>query len=125
MSYRLFWEIQDLVLCLELGTQITIEEFVEIDEQINAHLDRRENRRQIILKIDALETSRIPQNLSMMKSSQTYVDRPDLKSLIVIGGNKYVRLIMMLTFNLSRPTLHFAMSHEHAKRFLGNIPIEN
>ena len=125
MSYRIFWEIPETVLCLALGEDVSTEEFVEINDQINSFMDARTATRSVILKIDALNTERIPQSLSTMKNSQSYANRKDLKSILVIGPNKYVRLVMMLTFNLSRPTLHFAMNHEHANRFVESVITEH
>lgn len=121
MGYQLAWEIPNSVLCLTLGAEVSMGEFVEINEEINQCLDDRENTDRIVLKIDAIETKFVPKELSRMKNSQTYANRLDVKSLLFVGEDKYVRLIMLLTFNLSRAILHFANDHDHAQRFMRNV----
>lgn len=121
MAYQLSWQIPDVVLCIKLGTHVTVDDFVRLNEEVNAYLDMRHADDQTTLIMDTTETQSIPRELSFMRGSQTYADRRDVKRLLTVGSNKQVRLILLLTFNLSRAPLQFVDSYDHVDRFLNNI----
>jgi hypothetical protein len=123
MPYQITWEVPETVLYLKLLDQVSMEEFIEINEQINAYLDERNTTDRTVLKIDIVEAQSVPQQLSRMKMSQTYAERHDLKWLLVVGDNKSIRLIMLLTFNLSRAILQFVDNDAQSERFLQNIRV--
>lgn len=121
MPYEINWDIPDVVLCVKLLGQVSIEEFLEINEQVNAHLDACNTSERNLLVIDTIEAQRIPRELSSMKNSQTYANRVDLKWIMIVGDNKTIRLIMLLTFNLSKAILQFADNYVHVERFIQNM----
>ena len=120
MSYQLSWQVPDSVLCIKLGAHVSADDFVQINEDVNACLDMRHNHDPVTLILDTTETESIPRELSFMRGSQTYADRRDVKRLLTMGSNKQVRLILLLTFNLSRAPLQFVDNYEHADRFINS-----
>ncbi|MBX3064701.1 MAG: hypothetical protein KF726_17090 [Anaerolineae bacterium] len=79
--------------------------------------DTRAIGHQIALVVDITELKQVPTAYSQLKATQTYLSRPELRAVLVAGNNKLLRLMMMLIFNLSKPTLRFFDSVAQALEF--------
>jgi hypothetical protein len=118
MTYRVFWHIPQQVIFLELEGNLTLKEFQQLNRDVVEHLGTENADRQITLVVDITRPSTAPQAFAQLKASQTYTQRRDLKSILVVGRNKFMRLMMLLTFNLCRPTLRFFDTNDEAALFL-------
>ncbi len=107
MAYRVFWVIPQQVLCLELEGDLSLHDFNQINQAVIEQLGDETIERQLTLLIDITRPGRVPQAFDQLRASQTYVQRYDLKSVLVAGTNKFMRLMILLTFNLCRPSLRF------------------
>jgi hypothetical protein len=107
MAYRIFWQVPGQILYLELEGHLSLDDFNQINEAIIDHLGAEQNDRRIALLIDITRPGNVPQAVNQLRASQTYVGRRDLRFILVAGRNKLLRLMMLLTFNLYRPSLCF------------------
>ncbi len=123
MPYQLTWQTPDTILHLELTGHVSMEEFIQIDDRVNAYLDKRQTSNQVVLIIDAVGAQRVPQEIAQMKASQTYANRRDVKHLLIVTNKKQIRLIMLLTFNPCQAFLRFADNYEHGNRMLEGMHI--
>lgn len=114
--YDVYWDVPGYVLCLKLIDAVTLEEFIEIDSLISKHLSNTHTRTAIVIDITAAR--HVPFPSDQLRASQSYTQHPMLKWLVVVGGNKLLRLMMLLTFNLSRASLQFMDNREKLESFL-------
>ncbi len=117
MAYRVFWHVSQQILGLELEGNLDMLDFAQINQAVIDHLDSCPPDKHVTLLVDITRPGRPPQRVAQLKESQTYVRRPDLKSILIAGNNKFMRLIMLLTFNLCRPNLRFFDTVEQALMF--------
>ena len=121
MAYRVFWRVPHHTLCLELEGDLTLDDFNLINRAIIDHLGGETTDRRIALVVDITRPGSIPQAFAQLKASQTYVLRHDLKFILVAGSNKFMRLMMLLTFNLCRPSLRFFDNVDQALTFVQRV----
>ena len=115
MAYRVFWHVPQQILCLELEGDLTLDDFNQINRAVNDHLGRDDGaERRIALVIDITRPGKTPQAFAQLQASQTYAERRDLKFIFVAGRNKFMRLMVMLTFNLCRQGLRFFENMDQA-----------
>jgi hypothetical protein len=114
--YQVYWDVPGYVLCLKLIDAVTLEEFIEIDSLITSYLSNTHTRTAIV--IDITDAKHVPFPSDQIRASQAYTQHPMLKWLLVVGGNKLMRLMMLLTFNLSRASLQFIDNAEKLDSFL-------
>src|SRR5690349_17316176 len=117
MTYRIFWQIPQEVLCLELIGESTMKDFDQINLAILQQLGADSAEQRVVLLIDITQSSRVPSAFAQLKTSQTYTLRDDLRMIAVAGNNKFMRLMMMLTFNLCKPGLRFFDNTDSALEF--------
>jgi hypothetical protein len=106
-GYRLFWEIPDQVLCLQLDGDLSFNDFRQINQNILEQLGKEDSHRTVALLVDIRRPVRVPTGFAEIRASQTYVMRQDLKFILVVCNDKFMRLMMLLLFNLSKPSLRF------------------
>jgi hypothetical protein len=123
MPYQISWETPEAVLCLRLLEQVTLQEFVEIDRTITSHLNDSSVDASIALMVDVTETKSVPQSFSELKNSQTYATAANVRLhwILVIGNNRLMRLMMLLTFNLCRPSLRFFDTLVDGTKFISTM----
>lgn len=110
MPYRVYWEAPNAMLYLKLSGDVSLQEFIEIDREITRYLASDKLEEKLTLLVDVNDAKSVPQSFNQLKASQTYASVYNSKLsyiLVVSGGNKLMRLMMMLTFNLCRPSLQF------------------
>lgn len=117
MSYEVSWDTPGKVLRLKMFDAMPLEAFIEIDRQINEHL--QEYNQRIILIVDASGAKIAPYGIEKIKISQTYLHNQLIEQLVVISNNKLNRLAMLLLFNLCRPRLQFCDSFDQVQRYIG------
>lgn len=117
MAYQVFWKIPEQLLCLQLEGDLSLDNFNEINNCITDLLGEENANRRLTLLIDITRPGRVPQAFARLKASQTYVARSDLKFILVVGTNKFLRLMMLLTFNLCKPGLMFFDKMDDALNF--------
>ena len=117
MAYRIFWRVPQQTLWMELEGDLTLNDFKQINCAVVEHLGADEGNRQVALVVDITRTGKIPQAFAELRMSQTYGQRRDLKFIIVAGTNKFMRLMILLTFNLCRPSLRFFDTMDQALAF--------
>jgi hypothetical protein len=105
--YQVVWQIPQQVLRLNLEGELSLEDFEQINRIIIEHMGRVIRSQAISLLIDVAQPCRPPKNFAQLKASQTYVTRHDLNYILVSSNDKFMRLVIMLTFNLCRPSLKF------------------
>lgn len=82
-----------------------MQEFVEINNQINTYMDQRNHDGSVALMIDIVSTEYVPQELSRMKASQTYPNRSDIKWL---SDENNLNAILMQSINQIESFKHIA-----------------
>ncbi|MGQ9909253.1 MAG: hypothetical protein ACUVS2_10510 [Candidatus Flexifilum sp.] len=120
-SYGIGWDRPGKLLRLQMTGDLSVEAFVDIDRQITTHL--RAQDEQLILLVDASAASISPYSIEQIRTTQTYLQSPQIERLVVISNNKLNRLTMLLLFNLCRPPLQFYESFEQAQRFLSGYAV--
>ncbi len=118
MAFQVFWHIPHQVLCLELEGHLSLQDFSQINEAILNVLNSEAQHSRITLLVNAINLSSVPQAFQQLRASQAYVERPDLKHIVVATTNKMIRLMMLLTFNLSRPSLRMVDDLDQAQMVL-------
>ncbi len=118
--YRVFWQIPQRVLCLELAGELSLADFDQINKEVIAHLgiESFTPGERMALLVDITRPCRPPGNFTQLKISQTYAARRDLNFILVAGNDKFMRLMTLLTFNLSRPMLKFFDNTQQALDFV-------
>lgn len=107
MAYRVFWQVPQQILCVELEGHLSLNEFTQINDAVISHLDQGAATRPFALLVDITRPCTTPRAFEQLRASQTYILRHDMKSIMVVGTDKFMRLMMLLTFNLCRPSLGF------------------
>ena len=110
------WNTPGQVLHLKMSNNLSVEEFIEIDKEINEHLQACDER--IALIVDASDAQFSPYSIEKVKPTQKYLNSYQISQLIVVGDKKLNRLAMLLLFNLCRPRLQFCDNFDQAKRYL-------
>lgn len=118
MAYRVFWQIPHQIICVELEGNLTLNDFQQINQDILEHLGSENRERPVTLVIDVTRPSTTPQAFAQLNASQTYTLRRDLKFILVVGSNKLMRLMMLLTFNLCKPSLRFFDTIDEVSLFI-------
>jgi hypothetical protein len=116
MAHQVFWHVPQQILGLELEGDLSLDHFDRINEDITNHLNGCGGDQHILL-VDITRPATVPRLFARLKASQTYTVRNDVRFILVAGNNKLMRLMMMLTFNLCRPTLIFFDTVELALDF--------
>ena len=114
--YQVYWDLPGYVLSLKLIDIVTLEEFIEINHLITSYLSTTITRMVIVIDITAAKHMPFPSE--EIKASQVYMQHPMLRSLLVLGKNKLLRLTLLLTFSLGRASLQFFDSNEQLDRYL-------
>jgi hypothetical protein len=107
MPYRVFWQVPQRILCVELEGSLSSDDFMYINQAVNNHLGDDTPDRPVVLLVDATRPNNLPRTFTQLKDSQTYALRRDLKLILVVSDNKFMRLMSLLIFNLCRPSLMF------------------
>ena len=118
MAHRVFWRVPQQILCMELEGIISLDDFIQINQTIVDHLGDEIPDRDVALLVDITQPGHPPRSYPQLKASQTYVMRRDLKFILVVGNDKFMRLMTLLTFNLCRPSLMFFDDMDQALRFV-------
>lgn len=124
MPYQIHWELPHTVLHLKLTDDVTLQEFVEVDRIITEALGAEGVDETVMLIVDVNDARSVPQSFSQLKASQTYASRYNSRLrhiLVVCGGNKLMRLMMLLTFNLCRPSLQFFDTTAQVETFIRQV----
>lgn len=123
MPYQLSWYIPDKVLRLSLSKGIGLVEFKDLNHALLESLTGKSN---LILMIDLRGIEPLLLPWDYLRATQTYVNHPNLDTVMVIGHSKsrLVRLMMMVLFNLSKATLLFFETPENADTFLKGRQLE-
>jgi hypothetical protein len=103
--YQVYWYIPDYVLCVKITDSISSDELTGLGAVVTMHLLDIETR--VALLIDITEATQMPFPTDVLKRSQTYIQNPMLKWLLVVGQNKLMRLMLLMMFSLARPSLQF------------------
>ena len=114
--YQVYWDVPGYVLSLKLIDALTLKEFIEIDHLITSYLSTTITRTVIVIDITAAKHMPFPSE--QMKASQVYMHHSMLRSLLILGENKLLRLTLLLTFNLARASLQFFDNNEQLDRYL-------
>lgn len=116
MGYETAWNTPGKVLHLKISGSLSFQEFVEIDKQINEHLQAYNDR--IALIVDGAAATFSPYSIERIKPTQKYLNSYQISQLIVVGSSKVNRLAMLLLFNLCRPKLQFCDTIDQAQRYI-------
>jgi hypothetical protein len=108
------------LLSLTLQGNLSEQDFSQMNELVTRSLDAI-NESRVALVVNALGAKTVPRNFKQLQASQTFSQRKDLKWLLVVTDNKLIRLMMLLTYNLSRPSLRFFSTEREAMDFLFNM----
>lgn len=106
------------ILYVGLNEQVSYEDFTAINDAVLEWLNKLDGKRNAVLVFNTVDTLTIPHFIEQLRMSQKYVQRRDLAWILVIGENKLIRLMMMLTFNLASAHLQFFLNPEQAHAFI-------
>jgi hypothetical protein len=121
MGYRVFWHVPQQVIYMEIAGDLNLNDFHQINRAVTDLLDDVRSSQNVALLVDITQPGTTPQLFAQLKESQTYLLRRDLKFIVVAGSNKLMRLMMLLTFNLRKPSLRFFDSIDQALKFLHEV----
>src|SRR5947209_1468538 len=99
MAFKVSWQVPQQVLFVELDGELSLDDFNGINQAVVSHLNALAENAAITLLINTTQLVSVPQAFQQLKASQTYVQRRDLQYILVVGNNKMIRLMMLLTFN--------------------------
>lgn len=117
MAYRVFWEVPQGILRLELAGVLSLEDFSQINQTVSEHLGVETSDRRLALLVDTSQLSGMPSSVAQLQVSQKYLLRQDLQFILITGSTKLVRLLLLLTFNLCRASLRFFDNTDQALVF--------
>lgn len=124
MPYQVHVQAPDALIYLKLTGDVSLQEFIEIDREVTRYLEADSLDEGIAMLVDVNDAKSVPQAFNQLKASQTYASVYGSKLsyiLVVSGGNKLMRLMMMLTFNLCRPNLQFFETPMQAMSYLSQV----
>jgi hypothetical protein len=124
VPYQVDWEIPQSVLRVQLTAHVTLPEFVEVNRMVTDKLNTVSADAGIALMVNVNEALSVPQAFNQLRLSQTYATSSNSRLkyiLIVCGNNRLMRLMMLLTFNLCRPSLQFFDTPAQALTFIRNM----
>jgi hypothetical protein len=107
------------VLHLRLIDEITLDDFQQINAEVEEHM--REHGKRLAIVIDVNATRRVSYNVEQIRASQRYALDPSLDWILVVGNNKLLRLTMIVVFNLARAPLQLFQNLDEARAFLKRI----
>jgi len=115
-GYKLSWLIPQRVMYLRLSGTTTLEELENINRFISSGLE--ETSEQVALVIDATDSNGFAVGIDQLRASQRYGQHPRLKSIIVLGTNKLIRLMLVIVFNVATASLKFCQNLDEANTLL-------
>jgi len=116
MAYQISWMNPPSVLHLKLEGTVKQQDYAEISNSLTKAMD--EGSEQIALVIDIIETKGVPFPNENIRAMQTFTRHPHLKWIILVGENKLIRLMLMLTFNISKLNLSAFNTYEQVETYL-------
>ncbi len=119
MSYEMDWNPQGKVLQVKMTGTLSMQEFIEIDKQINNYLQASDER--IALVVDASDANFSPYSIERVKPTQKYLNSYQISQLVVVSNKKLNRLATLLLFNLCRPKLQFCNDTDQAQRYINLV----
>jgi hypothetical protein len=115
MAYKLTWQIPRKALRLSVSGEYSVANAREVNQLIIDMLDQ--NPSSAILLIDA--TAMKPSyGFDQIRASQTYMDHPKMKLILVASKEKLVTLSLMIIFNPGRARFQHFDDVEKANRTL-------
>lgn len=125
MPFALDWQVPQRVIWLTLTGTLTLQDYVEINTEVSKLLESVPAGVKAGLVVDATHLVGTPTNVEQVTNSQkyAYLSNNPLKIILVVCSNKFMRLMMTLTFNLCRPFLYFANSVEEVESYLTRLKI--
>ncbi|MBZ0279343.1 MAG: hypothetical protein K8L97_01300 [Anaerolineae bacterium] len=116
MAHQISWMNPPSVLHLKLEGTVKQQDYIEISRSLIDSLNQGSER--IALVIDITNTRTIPFPNEDVRALQTFAYHPYLKWIIIIGENKLIRLMLMLTLNLSKVNLSTFNTYEQVESYL-------
>lgn len=116
MPHDITWYAEGEALQLDLSGNLTPDEMQRINQETTDILARSDQK--IVLLIDASGLTSGYLTADQLRSTQRYVDHPNLDALVIVATSKINRLITLLAFNLAlAPFLQFS-SKESARAYM-------
>jgi hypothetical protein len=116
MAYQLAWYSPGEVLRLDLLKRVPLDEMKLINQQLVDMLDTSDQK--LLLVIDASMLTADYSTHEHLRATQLYRDHPNLDTIVGVAGNKLNRLIILLTFHLSRARFIQMDNTEQAQQYL-------
>ncbi len=116
MAHQISWMNPPSVLHLKLEGTVKQSDYTEISTSITDALD--EKNQNVALVIDIIDTKGVPFPNENIRAMQTFTRHPHLKWIIIVGENKLIRLMLMLTFNISKVNLSTFNTYEQVESYL-------
>lgn len=125
MPFALDWQVPQTVMRLTLTGTLTLHDYTEINTQVSKLLETVPVGVNAGLVVDATALVGTPTNVDQVTNSQkyAYLSNNPLKIILVVCSNKFMRLMMTLTFNLCRPYLYFVNSLDEVVPYLTRLKI--
>lgn len=120
MPFKTDLDASRALLNINLTGNLTARDFADLDAQAMGLLDKLLSKK-VAVMIDARDAESVPRNFRQLHESQTWARRYELKWLLVVTDSKLIRLMMLLTYNHSRPSLRFFRNLDEANHFLRNL----
>jgi hypothetical protein len=115
MAHELTWHTPHKVLLLTLHGNYTVENAGKVNQLITDELDR--SKTALIILIDAVEMNR-PYNFEYIRAVQTFMNHRQLKHIVIVCGDRLIKLAMLVIFNLATAHLSIFDDAEKAERIL-------
>ena len=117
MTSRVCWYVPQQILYVELKGNLSLEDFNQINQAIISKLDNDVAGHRVAVLVDITQPSHAPRAFEQVRTSQTFLQRHDIRFILVAGNNKLMRLIATLIFNLGKPSLKFFDDVDQALEF--------
>jgi hypothetical protein len=115
-GYKLSWLVPQRVMYLRLSGTTTLDELENINQFICSGLE--ETSEQVALVIDTTDSKGFAVGVEQLRASQRYGQHPRLKSIIVLGSNKLIRLMLVIVFHVATASLKFCQNLDEANTLL-------
>lgn len=117
MSYKLETHRDGKIVNIVMSGRVTVDDFAAINAQILDHIATQRGSRLTIV-IDTSSTTYFPENYDALRRCQSYIERPEVKTVVVVTRNKFTRLMLLLAFHLAKPYLYMVDDCEQAEQIV-------
>jgi len=119
MKLYLDWLIPNRVVKVAMVGDMTPDDFAEFDAQVISYIEQ--GAQPVYILADLTQMGNVQGNPLTIKNNVTHLEQEKLGWVVMYGGNRGIRFIATMVFQLANQRVRFLPTYEDAVQFLMEI----